>query len=280
MSGRVGLLRATLLGAGSSGGVPRIGQDWGACDPAEPRNRRLRCSLLLQQWRGAVGALEQATTVLIDTAPDLREQALAVGLRHVDGVLYSHDHADQSHGIDDLRMLSMRSGKRVGVWMDAPTRASLRARFAYCFSGGRGYPPALEDSGVLEPGREAEVMGPGGPLRLLALDQEHGPIRSLGFRIGALAYSNDVRDLPEETLQALEGLEVWIVDALRYTPHPTHAHLEQVLAWRERLQPRRTILTNLHVDMDYRSLLRQLPSGVEPGYDGLAVELPLGEGLA
>lgn len=272
MSG--GMLRATLLGTGSSGGVPRIGEDWGACDPMEPRNRRSRCSLLLQLWRGDSRAPAQATTVLIDTSPDFRAQALAVRLEHVDAVLYSHDHADQSHGIDDLRILSMSIGKRVLVWMDEATRATLRQRFGYCFTGGRGYLPALEEAGVLTPGAPVEISGPGGPLLVTPLDQDHGPIRSLGFRIGDLAYSNDMRDLPEATLAHLHGLAIWIADALRYKPHPTHAHLAQVLLWRERLAPARTVLTNLHVDMDYQRLLQELPARVEPGYDGLALELP------
>lgn len=272
MSG--GMVRATLLGTGSSGGVPRIGGDWGACDPAEPRNRRSRCSLLLQLWRDGNRAAEQATTVLIDTSPDFRAQALSVGLQHVDAVLYSHDHADQSHGIDDLRILSMSSGKRVMVWMDDATRTTLRQRFSYCFTGGRGYPPALEDAGTLTPNEPVEISGPGGRLRLTPLDQDHGPIRSLGFRIGDLAYSNDMRDLPEPTLTRLQGLSVWIADALRYKPHPTHAHLAQVLLWRKRLAPERTVLTNLHVDMDYQHLRRELPSDVEPGYDGMMLELP------
>jgi len=272
MSG--GWLRATLLGTGSSGGVPRIGEEWGACDPLEPRNRRSRCSLLLQLWRGEPRAAAQATTVLIDTSPDFRAQALAVGLKHVDAVLYSHDHADQSHGIDDLRILSMSSGKRVLVWMDEATRATLRQRFGYCFTGGRGYLPALEEAGVLTPGTPVEISGPGGPLLVTPLDQDHGPIRSLGFRIGDLAYSNDMRDLPEATLARLHGLAIWIADALRYKPHPTHAHLAQVLLWREHLAPARTVLTNLHVDMDYQRLLQELPARVEPGYDGLALELP------
>lgn len=269
-----GVLRATLLGTGSSGGVPRIGEDWGACDPGEPRNRRTRCSLLLQLWQGAGRAAEQATTVLIDTSPDFRAQALAVGLKHVDAVLYSHDHADQSHGIDDLRILSMSSGKRVLVWMDEATRSTLRKRFGYCFNGGRGYHPALEEAGVLTPGQRVEISGPGGTLGVMPLDQDHGPIRSLGFRIGNLAYSNDMRDLPEATLARLEGLAVWIADALRYKPHPTHAHLAQVLLWQERLAPACTVLTNMHVDLDYQRLLQELPKHVLPGYDGLALELP------
>lgn len=269
-------LRLSLLGTGSSGGVPRIDGDWGACDSAEPRNRRTRCSLLAQLWSGEPGDPDAATTVLIDTSPDLREQALAVGLRRLDAVLYSHDHADQSHGIDDLRAFALSTRTRIPVWMDGATRTTLTQRFSYCFQGGRGYPPILEDCGVLRPGIVMGVDGPGGRLEALPLDQEHGTVRSLGFRFGPVAYTNDVRDFPEASLQALEGLEVWVADALRFTPHPSHAHLDRVLEWRDRLRPRLTVLTNLHIDMDYRSLLQSLPEGVIPGYDGLAFDVRLG----
>lgn len=265
--------RFTILGSGSSGGVPRIGGDWGACDPNEPKNRRTRCSLLVQRWEGASRAPEAATTVLIDTSPDFREQALAAGIAHVDGVLFSHDHADQTHGIDDLRVLAIAMRRQASVWMDAPTRASLMQRFRYCFEGAKGYPAILKDAGVLEAGAAVTVAGPGGSVAAIPLAQNHGPIPSLGFRFGGFAYSNDLLDMPEATLARLEGLEVWVVDALRYTPHPSHAHLERVLAWVERLKPKRTILTNLHVDMDFRTLERELPAGAEPAYDGLTVEL-------
>lgn len=266
-------LRFTLLGTGSSGGVPRIGGDWGACDPSEPRNRRRRCSLLVQRWPGAAGPIEQATTVLIDTAPDFREQALDCGLRHVDGVLFSHDHADQSHGIDDLRALALIHRRQIPVWMDAPTRASLRTRFNYCFQGGKGYPPILDDRATLVPGQAVAIDGPGGVITAVPLAQEHGPIGSLGFRFGTCAYSNDVSALAPASLEALSGLDIWIVDALRHTPHPSHAHLAQSLAWIAQIAPRRAILTNLHVDMDYRSLQGALPAGVEPGYDGLSFDI-------
>lgn len=268
-------LRFTLLGTGSSGGVPRIDGDWGQCDPTEPRNRRLRCSLLVQRWEHAPGPPESATTLLIDTAPDLREQALQCGLKHVDGVLYSHDHADQSHGIDDLRALALSSRRRISVWMDAPTRQSLRTRFGYCFEGGKGYPQILDDVAELIPGLPVRVVGPGGEIEAIPLAQQHGPIPSLGFRFGQAAYSNDVSHLPDESLEALQGLDVWMVDALRYAPHPSHFHLDESLAVIRKLGPKRAILTNLHVDMDYQRLRRELPEGVEPAYDGLAFEFQI-----
>lgn len=269
----MGVLRVTILGCGSSGGVPRANGDWGACDPAEPKNRRTRCGLLLQRWRGAAGAESDATSVLIDTAPDLREQMIAAGVRHVDAVVYTHDHADQAHGIDDVRAFALAQRKRMPVYMDAPTRATLTKRFAYCFYGEGGYPPILEDAGEIRPGEDFLVNGPGGAITLTPLAQDHGISQSLAFRFGAGAYSNDLVAMPEETFAALRGLDVWIVDALRYTPHPTHAHLARTLEWIARLKPARAILTNMHIDMDYGRLARELPAGVEPAYDGLAFEI-------
>jgi len=266
-------LRATILGCGSSGGVPRTDGNWGACDPNEPKNRRTRCGLLLQRWRGAVGDEAECTSVLIDTAPDLREQMIREGVRHVDAVIYTHDHADQAHGIDDVRAFVLKQRKRMPVWMDAPTRATLTKRFGYCFFGEGGYPPILEDAGELRHGEPVTINGPGGPLGLTPLAQDHGGTQSLGFRFGGAAYSNDLVDMPAETLAALAGLEVWIADALRYTPHPTHAHLARTLGWIANLKPARAILTNMHIDMDYRQLAGELPSGVEPAFDGLSFEI-------
>lgn len=267
-------LRVTILGCGSSGGVPRIGDDWGDCDPAEPKNRRSRCGLLLQRWRGAPSTPAQATTVLIDTAPELREQLVPTRVRHVDAVFYSHDHADQAHGIDDLRVLAMLMRRRVPVYMNDETRASLRVRFGYCFEGAGGYPAVLEDAGALEPAAPVRIDGPGGPIEALPLSQDHGDVESLGFRVGDFAYSNDLVRMPERTFAALDGLRLWIVDALRYKPHPTHANVETALAWIARLKPRRAVLTNLHVDLDYRRLAAELPPGVEPAYDGWTADLP------
>jgi phosphoribosyl 1,2-cyclic phosphate phosphodiesterase len=230
--------------------------------------------LLLQRWSGPAGSPEDATTVLIDTSPDLREQLLAAGISRVDAVVYSHDHADQTHGIDDLRNLAYLMRARVRVHMDAPTARTLTGRFAYAFSGAAGYPAILGVGETLEAGRPIALDGPGGVLELTPLAQNHGAVGSLGFRSGAFGYSNDVVDMPEETFRGLTGLSVWIVDALRYAPHPSHANLETALAWRDRLKPKRTILTNLHVDMDYRRLCEELPPGVEPAYDGLQVEVP------
>ena len=268
-----GTLRVTILGCGSSGGVPRVGGDWGVCDPREPRNRRTRCGLLLQRWRGGAEQGE-ATTVLIDTSPDLREQLLAANVTRIDAIVFSHDHADQTHGIDDVRALAIRMRRRIPAYMDETTRATLEHRFRYVFHGEGGYPAILSIVGGLEPHAPVEIDGPGGALSLKPLLQDHGGIPSLGFRFGAIAYSNDVAQLPDETLAALNGLDLWIVDALRYAPHPTHAHLERTLGWIAAIKPRRTILTNLHIDLDYRTLERELPRGVEPAHDGWRLDIP------
>ncbi len=267
-----GRLVFTLLGAGSSGGVPRIGGDWGVCDPEEPRNRRLRCSALIERFGADAAA---PTRILIDTSPDMREQLLAHDVDHLDAVVISHDHADQTHGLDDLRALVLRHRRRMPVYMSAETAGTLTRKFAYCFEGSKGYPSILDHrEGALEAGRPLTLEGAGGAVTLSPLDQDHGPIRSLGFRIGDLAYCNDVVDLPDDSLDQLAELDVFIVDALRYTPHPTHANLERALGWISALKPKRAILTNLHVDMDYATLVRELPEGVEPGYDGLQITLP------
>lgn len=266
-------LRVTILGCGSSGGVPRADGDWGQCDPNEPKNRRTRCSLLVQRWRGAAGAAKDSTTVLIDTAPEFRQQA-AGRISHIDAILYSHDHADQVHGIDDTRALALRMRRRIPVWMDGATRRTLLSRFGYCFHGEGAYPPILNDAGELEEGRDVVIEGAGGPLAFTPLAQDHGfGVTSLGFRFGPAAYSNDVVALPELTLSRLGGLDLWIVDALRRNPHPTHAHLGLALDWAARLKPRQTVLTNMHLDMDYRTLIAELPAGVEPGYDGWSADL-------
>lgn len=258
----------TLLGTGSSGGVPRVGGDWGDCDPQEPRNRRTRCCALVQR----LAANGDVTTVLIDTSPDLREQLLTAGIGCVDAIVYTHDHADQTHGIDDVRPLFLSSRTPIPTYMNAETRATLTRRFAYCFEGKGGYPAILDLQPDLRPYEDVDISGPGGELKMLPMDMEHGRIRCLGFRIGSLAYCNDVSALPEEAFEALKGVDTFVVDALRRTPHPTHTHLPKTLEWIERVSPRLAVLTNMHLDMDYRTLERELPPGVMPGYDGLSIE--------
>ncbi len=258
-------LKATILGCGSSGGVPRIGGHWGACDPKEPRNRRRRCSLLVERGE---------TRVLVDTSPDMREQLIDADVGKLDGVLFTHDHADQSHGIDDLRMVAINMRSRVDVYMDELTSDNLTRRFDYCFkqSEGSNYPAILNEHRIPQPGNELEIAGEGGVIRAIPFLQYHGEINSLGFRFGPLAYSSDVVGLPDESFDILAGVECWIVDCLRYTPHISHTHLDMTLEWIERVKPKQAILTNLHVDMDYRTLERELPDGVVPAYDGMVIK--------
>lgn len=265
-----GSLEVVILGCGSSGGVPRGDGDWGACDPAEPKNRRSRCSMLARR-RGTDGE----TNVLIDTSPDLRTQALAASLRSVDAVLYTHDHADQTHGIDDLRVFAMRARRRIPAWMDVATRNALYERFRYIFESVEGYPAILEAQDLPAHGVGWSIEGAGGSIPVTSFDQAHGPIRSVGYRLGPVAYSSDVSELDQAALDTVQGCELWIVDALRMTPHPTHAHLEQTLEWIAAADVARAVLTNLHIDMDYESLGSIVPLNVEVAFDGWRTTLAL-----
>jgi len=262
-------LTFTILGCGSSGGVPRPGLGWGDCDPHNPRNRRRRCSLLVER-RDHGGC----TRVLVDTSPDLREQLLDAKVDWLDGVLLTHEHADQTHGIDDLRALVIHRRRRIDAYLDEPTSRAMRARFAYCFETppGGSYPPLLNEHRLVA-GQPVTIEGKGGAISALPFLQQHGDIPSLGFRMGNVAYSSDLNGLPAESVAALGGLDLWIVDALRWTPHPSHFSVDEALAWIERIAPRRAILTNLHSDLDYEDLRGRLPDGVEPAYDGLTVEI-------
>ncbi|WP_112663418.1 MBL fold metallo-hydrolase [Microvirga flavescens] len=262
------LLRVRILGCGSSGGVPRVASGWGACDPANPRNRRRRCSVLVEQTNGS-----GATSVLVDTSPDLREQLLDAGVTQLDSVLFTHQHADHTHGIDDLRPLVIAMRQRIPVYADRVTSDLLFARFGYCFDAppGSSYPPILE-AHLLKPGEPIRIQGAGEPLEALPFQVVHGDIDALGFRFGKIGYVPDVSFVPEDCIPYLEGLEVLIIDALRFTPHPTHFSVADALAFIERVKPQRAVLTNLHSDLDYETLRRQLPSNVEPAFDGMVVE--------
>lgn len=270
-----GLLEVTILGCGSSGGVPRADGDWGVCDPAEPKNARSRCSLLVRRR----GEGEQ-TTVLVDTSPDLRLQTAAARVTRIDALLLSHDHADQTHGIDDVRAFFIRQRAKIPCLMDPVTEASMMRRFGYIFEAEAGYPAICEARRLPDHGPTWMLDGPSGAIPVATFDQDHGNVRSVGFRFGGVAYSSDVVGLDEAAFAALEGVEVWIVDALRWRPHPTHAHVERALEWIERVKPQRAILTNLHIDLDYHELAARLPQGVEPAYDGLVVEHRLGAAFA
>ena len=260
-------LTARILGCGSSAGVPRIGGDWGDCDPANPKNRRSRCSLLIERTTPS-----GTTRVLIDTTPDLRAQLLAAGVGLIDGALYTHPHADHLHGLDDLRTVAQNRGARLPVWADADTSEVLISRFGYAFvqPAGSLYPPILDLKLLDGP---VTVAGEGGAITLVPFRVAHGRITALGFRVNDLAYLPDVSGIPDDIWPALANLDVWILDALRRKPHPTHTHLAQSLAWIARAAPRRGVLTNMHNDLDYATLTAELPAGIIPAYDGLALEI-------
>ena len=262
-------LRFTILGCGSSGGVPRPALGWGDCDPNNPKNRRRRTSFLVERL-GPGGV----TRVLIDTPPDLREQLLDAKADSLDGVFYTHEHADHTHGIDDLRAFFISQRRLVDVYLDADTAKSVRARFDYCFESppGSDYPPIVREHRFAA-GRPITIDGRGGPITGLPILQAHGDTPSFGFRFGRVAYSCDLSDLPAESVAALADVDVWILDALRYRPHPSHFSVADALGWIERLKPRRAILTNLHSDLDYDKLRRELPPRVEPAFDGMTIEV-------
>ena len=253
-------MRVRILGCGGSGGVPLVGGVWGACDPAEPRNRRRRASVLVE---------DGPTTLLIDTSPDLREQLLDAGTKRLDAVLFTHAHADHLHGIDDLRGMNRLMRANLPVYADARTLAVIAERFDYVFR------PLEEGASFYKPTLTEHVIE--GPFTVAGIDvvpfvQDHGFSKTLGFRIGGMGYSTDVVDLDEAAFAALAGIELWIVDCLRYDPHPTHSHLEKTLSWIARVKPHRAVLTHMDVPLDYATLRGRLPPGVEPGYDGLTLE--------
>jgi phosphoribosyl 1,2-cyclic phosphate phosphodiesterase len=262
-------LEITILGCGSSGGVPRGDGDWGACDPAEPRNLRSRCSMLVRR-----PGQDGETCVLIDTSPDLRTQMLAAKATRVDAVLITHDHADQTHGIDDLRVFALRRRQRIPAWMDPATRTAMTHRFDYIFEMKLGYPAILVAMDLPEHGRSWQIDGPGGTVPVVTFDQGHGPIRSIGYRLGSVSYSSDVDDLSDEALRAVSGSELWIVDALRWTRHATHAHVDQTLEWIAAANVGKAVLTNLHIDLDYNALAALVPSNVEIAHDGWTASIP------
>ena len=259
-------LAFTILGCGSSGGVPRIGQGWGACDPNNPKNRRRRCSLLVEQF-----TQESARTqVLVDMSPDLREQFLDIGLGRLDAILLTHSHADHIHGIDDVRPLVLKAHRKIDLYMDAPTSAIVRTNFSYIFETPPGSQyPALLNENRINASKPIDLDGPGGVLQAMPFQLQHGEIGALGFRFGSVAYTPDLNDIPKESRAFLEDLDVWIVDALRYTPHPSHFSVAEALRWIDQLRPLRAILTNLHSDLDFTSLSKSLPTNIEVAYDGM-----------
>jgi len=255
-----------ILGCGSSGGVPRVGFGWGKCDPKNKKNRRLRCSLLVEKISNS-----EKTTVLIDTGPDIREQLLQAHVTNLDAVIYTHSHADHVHGIDDLRTLAYKKRSRIPIWADKATQERLLQGFSYIFNTPKKskYPPICELN--LIDSDDMTVQGAGGKINFRPLTVNHGDIDSLGFKIKKLAYIPDVLEIPSSSWKELQNLDVLIIDALRRDPHPSHTHLEKTLLWLGKLQPRRAILTNLHNDLDYTELKKELPRNIEPAFDGLEI---------
>lgn len=254
-------MKLRLLGAGTSSGVPRIGNDWGDCDPAEPRNRRMRASLLVEAGD---------TRLLIDTSPDLREQLLAADVATVDAVIWTHDHADHTHGIDDVRQIFHALGRPVPGFARPGTKASIERKFGYVTHGNDGYPPTIE----LKELPNSQVFG---ELHCHVGDQPHGSIASAGLRFEhdgkAAGYATDFNVMTPAMRTLYLDLDVWIVDALRRRPHPSHPTLDQVIAWAGELRPKRTVLMHMDQSMDYATLRATLPAGIEPGYDGMEIVL-------
>lgn len=256
-------MKITILGAGSSTGTPGMIIGWGECDPDEPRNRRTRPSILIE---------EGDTRVLIDTSPDLREQALRAGFERLDAVVYTHAHADHLHGIDDLRPFNRAMNCDIPIYGDAQTLKTIRDRFPYAVT------PLPEDATLyFKPVLIPHEISPAtpfsvGPLTFQPILQGHGRHNTLGFRIGDFAYSTDLIEMPESAFEALAGIKTWILGVFSHRPHPTHVHVPKALEWIARVNPERTILTHMSPALDYRTLIETLPSGVEPGYDGMTVD--------
>ena len=259
-------LRFHILGCGSSGGVPRIGGHWGDCDPTNPKNRRRRCSMLVERETD-----QGITRVLIDTSPDMREQLIDAGVGALDGVIYTHSHADHVHGVDDLRMVVFNMRERVNVWADQATCDALLDRFGYVFiqPEGSSYPPILNLNLLDGP---VTITGAGGDITLTPFEVEHGRIDALGFRIKGLVYLPDVSAMNDAAWDVVSGADCWVLDALRRDPHPTHSHLEQSLEWVKKSGVPNAVLTNMHIDLDYETVLAETPGHIEPAFDGMVIE--------
>jgi phosphoribosyl 1,2-cyclic phosphate phosphodiesterase len=262
----------TILGCGSSGGVPRVGSGWGVCDPTNIKNRRRRCSVLIKK-AGEAGT----TSALVDTSPDMREQLLDAKVESLDGIVFTHDHADHTHGIDDIRPLVLHNRRRIDAFIDEPTATGMVKRFDYVFRTPEGsqYPPILTERRI-ESGSAFEITGHGGALEIMPFQLVHGDINALGLQffgsLGLMAYTPDVSAIPEAHIEYLKDLDLWIIDALRIKPHPSHFSLDEALSWIERMKPRRAVLTNLHSDLDYVTLRQTVPKGVVPAYDGMILD--------
>ena len=264
--------RFTVLGSGSSGGVPRVDGDWGACDPHNPKNRRTRCSLLIERGvdQQAVDNGENVTRLLVDTSPDFRQQWLSVGSPDLHAIFFTHDHADQTHGIDDIRALSYRQGQRFPAWMNTSTFDNLNSRFGYIFQtpAGSSYPALLDAKTLPDQGNLTLVEGPGGAIPAQVFTVDHGSVKCAGLNVAGVVYTPDVHHIDAHTLSTFQDLSLWIVDCLKNSPHPSHAHFEQVIHWYQQVSPQLMALTNLHIDHDYEALKAKCPPGIQPVYDG------------
>ena len=263
------ILRVTVLGCGSSPGVPRPNGDWGDCDPSNPKNRRRRSSLMVQRlsWAGV-------TTVVIDTGPDFREQMISTGVTRIDGVVYTHPHADHIHGIDDLRTFVITQRQRIAVHADRATFERLTEAFGYCFvtPAGSDYPPILDHVGIRH-GEPFSIAGEGGAITFLPVPVQHGTILNLAFRIGPLVYCTDCSGISDRSAALMTGAEVLIIDALQYRPHPAHFSLDEALDAARELEARRVILTHMHIPLDHDVVAANTPDHVMPAHDGLTFDL-------
>ena len=256
-------MKITILGCGGSPGTPAVDWGWGQCDPENPRNRRLRPSILVE---------DGDTALLVDTSPDLRAQLLNAGITRLDGVIYTHAHADHLHGIDDLRPINRLMDQPIDVFADRRTIGVIRKRFGYVFEplvsdATFYYKPTLVPVEI-SAGQTFKVGG----IAITAFEQNHGHGMTMGYRFGSMAYSTDLVELPDDSFEALEGVGVWIIGTLMDQPHPTHAHVDKALEWIDRVKPERAFLTHLSGALDYGALAAKLPAGVEPAYDGMVID--------
>lgn len=262
-------IRFTILGCGSSGGVPRLGNKWGVCDPKNPKNKRQRCSMLVER----IGK-DGTTTVLVDTSPDMREQLLTANIGWLDGVIYTHEHADHVHGLDDLRMIVINRREKLAVYASGNAKSEIRNRFSYAFEtpDGSDYPPILEMHTLSD---ELIINGKGGPIKIETFDVPHGTISVRAVKINGVLYTPDISDLPQNPNEFFAGIDTWILDCLRHTPHPSHVNVETALGWIKRFNPKNAVLTNLHIDLDYDALSESTPNNVVPAFDGMQITFPI-----